>query len=150
MGPPGRGKMWSIPRTLIKFWVSGYLKIRWVLDGYLGRFGGRSGGASWEPKSLKLALRGRYVRKKVLLERFFGCLKKQVNLRYQKVTATRIGHPKLGPWGEGREGGSDEDCLTETSKPRQPLKGWWDFWKNLHCKMWYIIVSIPTYQKRLL
>ena len=96
--------MWSILRTLTKFWVSGHLKIRWVLDGYSGRFWGGSGGGSWEPKSIKLALRGQYVRKKVLLERFFGSLKKQVNLRSQKDATPTIYTPKLGPWGEGREG----------------------------------------------
>ena len=119
--------MWSIPRTLTKFWVSGHLKIRWVLDGYSDRFWGGSGGGSWEPKSIKLAIRGQYVRKKVLLERFFGWSKQEVNLRCHSESTPPIGTTKLGPWGEGREGGSEEDCGLETSKPHQPMKGWWDY-----------------------
>ena len=103
--------MWSILRTLTKFWVSGHLKIRWVLDGYSGRFWGGSGGGSWEPKSIKLAPRGQYVRKNVFSVRFFGWSKQQVNLRSQKDVATRCGTTKLEPWGEGREGGyTEEDC----------------------------------------
>ena len=125
--------MWSILRTLTKFWVSGHLKIRWVLDGYSDRFWGGSGGGSWEPKSIKMALRGQAIRKNVFLERFFGWLKKQGNLRYQKESPADIDHLKLGPWGEGREGGSEEDCGLETSKPHQPLKGWWDLSEILLC-----------------
>ena len=119
--------MWSILRTLTKFWVSGHLKIRWVLDGYSGRFWGGSGGGSWEPKSIKLAIRGQGIRKNVFLECFFGWSEQEVNLRYEKVTPSTIDHPKLDPWGEGREGGSEEDCGLRTSKPHQPMKGWWDF-----------------------
>ena len=32
LGAPGEAKMWSIPRTLSKFWVLAHLKIRWVLE----------------------------------------------------------------------------------------------------------------------
>ena len=78
--------MWSILRTLTKFCVSGHLKIRWVLDGYSDRFWRASGGGSWEPKSIKLALRGQYVRKKVLLERFVWVLKKTGQLEIPKST----------------------------------------------------------------
>ena len=141
MGPPGRGKMWSIPRALTKFWVSVHLKIRWVLDGYSDRFWRGSGGGSWEPKAIKLALRGQGIRKNVWLESFFAWLKQQVNLTYQKVTPSTIYTPKLGPWGEGREGGSEEDCLTETSKPHQPKKGWWDFWTSRACSYWCFTLS---------
>ena len=97
--------MWSIPRTLTKFWVSGHLKIRWVLDGYSDRFWGGSGGGSWEPKSIKLALRGQHVRKKLFFWQLFGWSKKEVNLRCQKESTRTIDPPKLRPWGEGREGG---------------------------------------------
>ena len=93
--------MWSILRTITKFWVSGHLKIRWVLDGYSDRFWGGSGGGSWEPKSIKLALRGQYVRKNVLLVSFFGWSKQQVNLRSQKESTPIIDHPQVGALGGG-------------------------------------------------
>ena len=119
--------MWSIPRTLTKFWVSGHLKIRWVLDGYSGRFWGDSGGGSWESKSIKLVLKGQYVRKNVFLETFLAWWKQHVNLRCHLESTSRRETLKLEPWGEGREGGTEEDCLTNTSKPHQPMKGWWDY-----------------------
>ena len=115
--------MWSILRTLTKFWVSGHLKIRWVLDGYLGRFWGGSGGASWDPKSIKLALRGQHVRKKVFFVIFFGWSKQQVNSRSQKESIPLIDRPKLVPWGEGREGeNTGQVCGLRTSKPHQPMR----------------------------
>ena len=77
----------------------------------LGQILGGLRGGSWEPKSIKLALRGQHVRKNVLFVRFFEWSKQQVNSRSQKESTTRIDRPKLVPWGEGREGGTQEKSV---------------------------------------
>ena len=46
--------------------------------------------------------------KKSFVGEVFWVLKKQVNLRSQKESTAIIDHPKLVPWGEGREGGTEE------------------------------------------
>ena len=96
--------MWSILRTLTKFWVSGHLKIRWVLDGYSDRFWGGSGGGSWEPKSIKLALRGQHIRKNMFWATFW-VVKKTGQLGKPKKVRGDHFPPEVAALGEGREGG---------------------------------------------
>ena len=93
--------MWSIPRTLIKFWVSGHLKMRWVLDGYSGRFWGGSGGGKLGAKIDQVGPKRPVCPKKSFIGEFFWQLKKRGQLKKPKGCHATHLHPQVGALGGG-------------------------------------------------